>query len=307
MNEPRAADAGPPEPKTAPPGDGLRRKQPWFGRPWLRVLCYAVFGYLAWCTTLYFFQTQMIFPAGMAPAPRAEPRYPQAEILTLELERGGTVPAWFIPPRGADADTPRPVVVFFHGNAETIDYQDFVINGYHRMGVSVLLPEYRGYGHADGKPSEAGIVADAVRFHDLLVERGDVDASRLVFHGRSLGTGVAAQLAARREPSALILESAFTSVAAFARRYAAPTFLARHPFRTDQVLPELDVPVLLFHGTRDRIVPVHHGRALRDLARDATWVEYDTDHNTFPGPGNRDDYWSRITDHLRRSGVLAQD
>ena len=117
---------------------------------------------------------------------------------------------------------------------------------------------------------------------------------------------MAAQIAAKRKPAALILESTFTSVAAFSRRYCVPEFLARHPFRTDKVLAGLDIPVLIIHGSRDTIVPVEHGRRLSQLARNGVYVEYDCGHNDSPGSGNEADYWLRIQDLLTRSSVIRQ-
>ena len=177
--------------------------------------------------------------------------------------------------------------------------------GYGKIGVSVFLPEYRGYGRSAGKPSEKEIAADMIRFYDLLIRRADVDPSRIVFHGRSVGGGVAADLATRRTPAALILESTFSSIAAMALKFGAPPFLLKHPFRTDRVVEGLDVPMLIFHGTRDTVVPVSHGRRLHKLARGSTYVEYNSDHNDFPGEGNEEAYWREIQAFLVRPGVLG--
>jgi fermentation-respiration switch protein FrsA (DUF1100 family) len=259
--------------------------------------------YVAWCTMLFFYQGRLIFPAGMAPPPL--PTAPDSAVVErLELDGGGQVESWFMPAPGISPARPGAAVVFFHGNAELIDYQDTIIRDYHALGCSVLLPEYRGYGRSAGSPSEAGIVADAVRFYDLLIERGDVDRARIVMHGRSLGGGVAAQVAARRKPAALILESTFTSVAAMAHGYGVPRFLARHPFRTDRVLVELDIPVLIFHGTQDTIIPVRHGRKLSALHPGVTYIEYDCGHNDFPGRANAHAYRLAIRDFLLHAGII---
>ena len=109
---------------------------------------------------------------------------------------------------------------------------------------------------------------------------------------------MAAAVAAERTPAALITESTLTSVAAMARGYGVPAFLVRHPFRTDRVMAELDVPLLLFHGALDRIVPVAHGRKLRAIAGDAAYVEFACGHNDFPGAGNTARYWAEIEKFL---------
>ncbi len=93
----------------------------------------------------------------------------------------------------------------------------------------MLLCEYRGYGRSGGVPEQAGITSDMIAFYDLLAKREDVDAARIYAHGRSLGAGVAAQLAAKRPAAGLILESPFKSAASFALRLGAPGFLVRAP------------------------------------------------------------------------------
>lgn len=269
------------------------------------VILFAVF-YAVWCGVLYYNQDRMLFPAEFAPAPG--PMLYNAK--TIQLERpieGGKVVAWFIPAPKLKPGTISPVVIFFHGNAEIIDFQDTIVQGYQKLGCSVLLPEYRGYGRSDGTPSEAAIIDDALYFHDQIIQRHDVDRLRIFFHGRSVGGGPAAGLAIRRTPRVLILESTFTSVAAMARAYFAPSFLVKNAFHVDDILEMLDAPVLIFHGAHDDIIPVGHGHALRDIARRATYVEYDCMHNDFPGSKNEEDYWNRIRSFLSSAEVLSDE
>ncbi len=283
------------------PAAGRRPRRRW------RFLIYLCVGYVAWCATLYFYQDHLIFPADMAPAaPKVAP--PGAELLSIPIEPGGQVEAIYWPATAAgSADLtppPKPVVIFCHGNAEIADFQDDIARSYARLGFAVMVPEYRGYGRSAGRPSEAAIVADTVHLHDLLLARPEIDRSRIVIHGRSIGGGVAAQLAARRPPAALILESTFTSVASFAAGYGVPAFLATSPFHTDRVIGGFRFPILLFHGSRDSIIPVRHGRRLHALAPAAKYVEYDADHNGFPGAANEAAYWREIELFLRTAGVL---
>ncbi|MBN2562375.1 MAG: alpha/beta hydrolase [Phycisphaerae bacterium] len=287
--------------------DGLPSlaRRPLRRRLWFRAVTFVAILYAAWCTALYLCQDKLLFARDLAPDPSPLPYDAVTEELRRSIEDGAEAVAWFIPARNQPSGKPAPLVIFFHGNAEIIDYQSTVVEGYRRLGCSVLLPEYRGYGRCGGKPSEQGIVSDAVYFYDQVIQRCDVDASHIVFHGRSLGGGPAAALAARRRPNVLILESTFASVTAMARAYLVPSFLVKAPFRTDRVLESLDVPVLIFHGTQDDIIPVSHGRRLRDAARHGTYVEYGCRHNDFPGRGNEDAYWQEIRAFLKRNGIDA--
>ncbi|HYD01367.1 MAG TPA: alpha/beta hydrolase [Phycisphaerales bacterium] len=177
--------------------------------------------------------------------------------------------------------TPGPVIVMFHGNAELArDYiGDRLVDHLRARGVTVVFPEYRGYGDMPGTPSQKGIARDMIAVYDWVERQPWCDRTRTAYFGSSLGTGVACQLAVDRSPSAgLILQSPFTSVASFAKGFGVPSFLVRNPFRNDRVLERFDGPVLIIHGARDSVLPVAHGRKLAEIARRPTYVELDGDH-----------------------------
>ncbi len=294
----------PAEPGNSPRLARKKRRRPFGVRFWLLLALILGLLYGIWCGGLYLFQDRLLFPNDTAPPPLPLGYQGFTTItLTRTLLDGQEVIAWYLPVPTASADSPAAAVIYFHGNAELIDYQHDVLKGYHRLGCSVLLPEYRGYGRSGGQPSESTIIDDAVFFHDELCKRAEVDSSRIVFHGRSLGGAVAAGLAGQRRPKALILESTFTSATAFSWRYGVPPALVRHPFRTDQIVSLLECPILVMHGRQDTIIPAGHGRTLARLARRGRLVEYDCGHNDFPGDGNEDAYWLEIESFLRDSGV----
>lgn len=274
-------------------------------RWWVRILINLAVIYTAWCVTLYFYQDRLLFPTDMAPTPFPGEKYDTSTVVLKRSIDGGDVVAWYIPPPRGGRGSPAPLVVYFHGNAEIIDDQSRIITGYQEMGFGILMPEYRGYGRSAGSPSERALVDDAIYFFDEVVNRPELDAGRIVFHGRSLGGGVAAGLADQRKPSALILECTFTSVAVIAHKYFAPEFLAKNPFRVDRVVETLDVPVLILHGIHDDIIPVAHGRRLRDVAMRGTYHEYNCMHNDFPGDADVETYWQDVETFLRAAGVLT--
>ena len=311
MDEPtQSAESNPPaasdSDRSSPSAKSLTRGRK---RWWLRLPLCALLAYGIWCTALYFGQDRLLFRRDLVQPPPSEQLAwaSQAIRLELDIEGDGRVEAWFLPAPNASPEHPAPAAVFFHGNAELIDHLSWFVGKYHALGCSVLLPEYRGYGRSAGQPSEAAIVADAVRFYDLMIQRPDVDRRRIVLHGRSLGGGVAAQVAARRKPAALILESTFTSVAVMAHKYLTPMCLTSSPFRTDLVLPELDIPVFIAHGTLDVVIPVENGRQLSKLAKRATYVEYVCGHEDLPPPRQAADHWRKIATFLTNGGVLRHE
>jgi hypothetical protein len=240
------------------------------------------------------FQERLIFPSHFAGTPTgATPASVErwwlphsATEAPTEGEPDAKTEVWWALGDGRTAESPGPAVLYFHGNGEILEEIDVRKRKmYTRRGVSIALMEYRGYGNADGKPGQRRIVADAKLLLERVLVRPEVDEARVVYHGRSLGGGVAAQLAKHRAPAGLILETTFTSVVAMARRYFAPASWVRHPFRTDQVISDhYDGPILVFHGDADGIIPVSHGRALAQIAPDrTTYIETVGDgHNDFP-------------------------
>jgi fermentation-respiration switch protein FrsA (DUF1100 family) len=247
-------------------------------------------------------QRQILFPRDMC-VPRADAgaAVPGVERWSLQVE-DGTVDVWFLPGDGVSASAPGPLVVFAHGNAELIDDWPEMLERYRRLGVSVLLPEYRGYGRSAGAPSQEAIVADFERAYDLAIARDDVDAERVVLHGRSLGGGVACALALRRPAAAIVLQSTFTGVADLALAFGVPRFMVRDPFDNLAALRGLEVPVLIVHGTRDGLIPVDHARALAGAAHDAKLVLVDADHNDCPPDWGA--FWREVEGFLREKTVL---
>jgi fermentation-respiration switch protein FrsA (DUF1100 family) len=261
-----------------------------------------VIAYVLWCAALWWKQTDLVFPRSFANAAPRLSEAPRGATSWWREDEGARVEAWWFAGIGTSPETPGPAVMLFHGNGETIDNWEGIANEYVMRGVSVLLPEYRGYGRSTGEPSQAAIARDMLHWHTKLLEQSSVASDRIVLHGRSLGGGVAMQLAKEREPAAMILESTFTSVAAFAQQYYVPSFIVRHPFRSDKVIGGLSCPILIAHGRDDEIIPFSHGEELARLARNATFVEVSGGHNDFPGDQDRYDreWWG----FLRARGII---
>lgn len=245
-------------------------------------------------------QRQMIFPRHLVEAPDKPRRLPpDAERLWLETPEG-RVEAWYARGDERSADTPGPAVIFAHGNGEIIDHWPQLLEWYAARGVSALLVEYRGYGRSDGEPSAQKIGDDMLGFYEMLVDRPEVDADRLIFHGRSLGGGAVCLLARQAEPAALILQSTFTSLAELARHhFYVPSFLLRDEFDNLSYVGAASLPVLITHGSEDSVVPVEHARRLHDAAPNSVYVEIEgRGHNDAPMP------WDSIASFLRSNKLL---
>jgi hypothetical protein len=230
---------------------------------------------------LFGWQRRLVFPRHLAG------RYAKPSTAKIDKEswwittEEGEVEAWFMPAPVTHSEK-RGAVIFTHGNAELIDQWAELLTCYHAWGMSVLLPEYRGYGRSKGTPSQAKIVSDVMRFWDKMRSCPYIDSQRVVLHGRSLGGGVACALASERTPAALVLQSTFTSIRQVAKRYGAPASLILDPFDNLKFLSSSDCPVLIVHGTSDRLIPVSHAFELHKASANSQLVLYDADHNTCP-------------------------
>lgn len=263
--------------------------------------------YVLYCGLLFFFQTKLIFPASMAGQPGEALPTLGTEVIELVTDEGVTT-AWFVPAPGSDndADSPAPLVMFFHGNAELIDHQHATIDLYHRLGMHVLLVEYRGYGHSDGTPSQQHIVQDSLAVLEQVLARDEVANEKFVLHGRSIGGGLAAQVALQAKPSALIIESTCTSVAGMAWRYGIPPTLVKSPLDTRSAFAQLDVPILIMHGEHDEIFPVSHGHALKEAGLQTSLVLFDASHNTLPNGPETALYYDVVYGLLQRAELILR-
>ena len=265
-----------------------------------RLLSLAFFAYAAYALLLFMMQRQILYPGRGV---RVSGPPPAGIVPIPVVAATGNSEAWFMPPLQRRPGERRPLVIFFHGNGEVIDYLPEQVKGFRGLGMGVLLVEYPGFGRSTGKPTEKSITETAVAAYDAVLNREDVDPRKIVLFGRSLGGGAACALAARRPSAALILQSTFSSTRAFARSFLAPGFLVRDVFDNGSVLAAYRQPILLFHGSSDTTIPPEHSRRLQRLAPGARLVEFPCGHNDFP-PDWRE-FYRIMAAFLKDAGVIA--
>jgi len=130
---------------------------------------------------------------------------------------------------------------------------------------AVLLVNYRGYGASGGRPGERALVADAAELYDWASRHPRIDAARIALHGRSLGSGVAVQLAAARTVKCVVLTSPFASARAVAAEmypWLPVSLLMRHPFDSAAYAPRLRVPLMVLVGENDTLIAPRHSLKL---------------------------------------------
>ena len=261
--------------------------------------------YLAYCGLLFLLQRQIMFPRGMIPQPApSAPKIPGLEKIWLDTEFG-KIESWLLPPLSGRGPGPAPLVIFGHGNGELIDFWPDELKQFGRLGIAVLLVEYPGYGRSAGSPSQLSITATFIAAYDVMSSRKDIDSSRIVLFGRSLGGGAVCALAAKRPSAALILMSSFTSARSFAKRYLAPAFLVRDPFDNLSVVKDYKGPILIMHGKRDTVIPFSHGKELHQAAGQGKLIAYEAGHNDCPPDWKV--FWQDVESFLRDNQITNNE
>jgi uncharacterized protein len=209
----------------------------------------------------------MYFPFGGMPPPPEAAGLPAAEAVTFATADGLTLHGWFAP---APDPPGRFTVIVFNGNAGNRAHRAPLAAALQAHNVGVLLFDYRGFGGNPGTPAENGLHADAAAARAYVLARPDVDGSRVVYFGESLGTALAARLAADHPPAAVILRSPFASMAEvgqFHYPFLPVRWLLRDRYASADVIARVTSPLLVIAGERDAIVPIAQSRRLFDAAR----------------------------------------
>lgn len=242
------------------------------------------------------------------------------EDVWLRSSDGVKLHAWFIK---LFPECRGPTILFFQENAGNIAHRlEMVRIMLQRLQCNVFMLSYRGYGASDGFPSQHGIIKDAQAALDHLAQRTDIDTSRIIVFGRSLGGAVGAVLTKNNpdKVSALILENTFTSILDMAGvllpflKYfiGGPgtkgpkilNFLVRSPWSTVDIVGQVEQPILFLSGLQDEMVPPSHMQMLYAKAaarnRQCILVEFPTGMHMDTWLAGGDHYWKTIQQFLEQ-------
>lgn len=240
---------------------------------WLRLGLGLLIGYAVLLGLVWAFQERIAFPAPRAPVP--EPRavgLPTGERIELVTPSGTRLLGWYLPPRAANPGLAPgvrgPGLLWFYGNGENIAAIWPVLREFQPPGTALLVVDYPGYGGSGGRATEPALYEAAAAAYDALVARADVNPARVFVYGRSLGSAPATWIAARRPAAGLILESPFTSAREMSGRHYGifPGVIVRLRLDNLTMIRDVRCPVLVFHGTADRLVPIAMGRRVAEAA-----------------------------------------
>jgi uncharacterized protein len=234
------------------------------GRGWRRgVLAWALLAlaaYAALLAALWLGQERLLFRPQPLPADTVLANAADLHETWVDVPGARLSMLWLRLPR------PAGVVFYLHGNGGNLASWFVNADFYRRANFDLVMLDYRGYGKSTGRiSSQDELLADVRAAWQQVAPH--YAGQRVVLLGRSLGTGLAAELASQVQPDLTVLVSPYASMAALARRHYpwVPEAVLRYPLRTDQVIGRLRHPVLLLHGERDDLIPLQHSQAL--LAR----------------------------------------
>jgi pimeloyl-ACP methyl ester carboxylesterase len=217
----------------------------------------AVGAFVLLCVYLYLRQDRLLFyPRPNDPSLREHWRTKRIEITSGDHVLEG----WW-----ADGGAPESatVILYFGGNAEDVLGTARIAQRF--ACKRMLFVNYRGYGGTKGRPGQQALYADALAIHEYAIGAGGAESEHLVAMGRSLGSGMAAMLAAQRPMRAAILITPFDSIRAVAARHYSwfpVERLLRHPFPSDDFARRARIPGLFLMAANDAVIPPSHGEAL---------------------------------------------
>jgi pimeloyl-ACP methyl ester carboxylesterase len=243
---------------------------------------------------MYFAQDSLIFyPRKLSDSVRTRIATERASVESLFIDAadGTRLHAWH-----AKAPSASSLVMYFGGNAEEVSWM--LDDAARRTpGASWLLVDYRGYGSSGGSPSEKRLIEDAIRWYDEISH----SYKNIYLFGRSLGSGVAVQLAAQRPIAGVILVAPFDSLVALGKRYypfLPVNWMLRHRFDSLAAASKITAPLLCIVATGDEIIPAEHSRRLFEAwGGPKRWVGLEgAGHNSTDNSAN---YWTSIVAFLR--------
>jgi fermentation-respiration switch protein FrsA (DUF1100 family) len=236
--------------------------------------------YLLLVVAMWVLQERLLFyPQPVTGAPRLPAGWHAEPVRVATADGFELVGVLALPAHGDGS-----AVIYFGGNAEEVTSAAELAERLYGQRA-VLLVNYRGYGESGGRPGEAAIVGDAIALFDWLARHAAIDPGRIAVHGRSLGSGVAVQVAAARPVRGVILTSPFDSAREVARAaypWLPVAWLLRHPFDSAARAPRIHAPMLMLVGGDDTLIRPERSEM---LAR--AWGGT-VERRTFPGFGHGD-------------------
>lgn len=244
-------------------------------------ICFGlVIVYIGICLFYYLFQSRLIFVRYDIKGKYKLKLSQDHDEILLKSEEGETLHGLWM-----KVEKSKGLIIYFHGNTGSLKRWGEIAATLTKYGYDVLAPDYRGYGKSTGVPSEENLIKDADVFYNFALK--NYDEEKIVIYGRSLGSGVAVQLAAKQNARLVILETPFASLLDVIKTmfpFIPFQMLLKHPFKSIDHIEAVTSPIVIMAGIKDSQVPYKSSMKLYSKVKDRANVNFYTfkkgDHNT---------------------------
>lgn len=267
----------------------------------MRLLIYLIVGVVLLVAYIRYLETKVMFVPAKDVFTTPTQAGMEFEDVFFKTSDGVKLHGWFIPSASSTAS-----LLFCHGNAGNIGDRLDKLRIFHELGLNVFIFDYRGYGHSEGRPTEAGMYKDTQAAFNYLSARTRLDKERITLYGESLGGAAAVDLASKEKIAALIVDSSFSNAADMAKVIfpVIPTAMLNVKLDSLNKVRMVRVPSLYFHSIEDEMVPYSLGKKLFDAANEPkVFIDLKGSHNDghiFSGKI----FVSGIKDFLKEARVL---
>lgn len=226
-----------------------------------RVTRTLLLSYVLLLVLMMFLETWLVYPVPELSRSDWSPAGVDFEEVHFASADGTKLHGWFFPRENA-----KRAILYCHGNGEQVaDNADLMEFLGEQLNTQMFVFDYRGYGHSEGRPHEAGLIADGSAAQQWLAEKTGRQLNEITLMGRSIGGGVAIALAAENGAASLVLQNTFTRLtdaAASHYPWLPVRWLMRNRYDSLGRIASYDGPVFQSHGTSDRVVPFAQGEEL---------------------------------------------
>ena len=220
------------------------------------ILCYLLI-----LVFVFFYQRNLLYHPFENNYSTHETKFSYEEVF-IPTSDGNNLKGWF---HKKDLNN-KKTLVFFHGNAGDLKNRIYKLNLIKDFDINFLIIAYRGFSGNKGKPTEVGLYDDARSALSYLTKLNIME-DQIIIYGESLGTGVSIEVAQNKKFAGIILESPFTSMVdagKFYYPYLPVSLLLKDRYETVKKLKNINSPILVMHGKKDKIVPFHMGKQVFD-------------------------------------------
>jgi uncharacterized protein len=178
----------------------------------------------------------------------------------------------------------KGIVLYFHGNRRNLERYARFSSSFTKHGYEVWMPDYPGFGKSTGNRTEEAMYSDASFLYSMALK--EVPAENIIIYGKSIGTGVASYMASMEKSKALILETPYYSINKLVQYYMPVypvDFLLKYKFPQHDYIKNVEEPVIMFHGTKDEVIPYKHSQKLKQENQNAKLILIEKGkHNNLP-------------------------